>query len=209
MEMDATAGRLPFLEWGIAGRPMPGETESGDNCVVCPVPGGAVLAVVDGLGHGPEAAAAARDAIAVLEAHRQDSLLTLVKRCHDALRRTVGVVITLAAFSSENNLLTWLAVGNVKGVLIRADVLARPARDWVLERGGVVGHQLPPLRASAVAVVPGDLLILATDGIRSQFADRLDPDRRPQEIALDILAADARPSDDALVLVVRFGAPAA
>jgi phosphoserine phosphatase RsbX len=206
--MNPTAARLPFLNWGIAGRPMPGQTESGDQYVVQPLPGGALMAVVDGLGHGPDAAAAAKDAIAVLEAHPQEPLVPLVKRCHEALRRTCGVVMTLAAFHSQDNALTWLAVGNVMGLLVRADALTTPARDSVLERGGVVGYQLPPLQTAALAVVPGDLLILATDGIRSRFADDLDPNRPPQQIADDILAAHAKPSDDALVLVVRLGAMA-
>jgi phosphoserine phosphatase RsbX len=206
--MDPTTGRLPFLEWGIAGRPMPGEMESGDQCVVQPVPDGVLLAVVDGLGHGAGAAAAAKDAIAIMQAHAQEPLIPLVKRCHEALRRTNGVVMTLAAFHSRDNALTWLGVGNVEGLLVRSDVLAKPARDTVLQRGGVVGYQLPPLQASVLAVGPGDTLIFATDGVRSRFADGLDLDRPPQQIADAVLAAHAKPSDDALVLVARFGAAA-
>ena len=206
--MDPTAGRLPLLEWGIASRPIPGETESGDQYVVHPRPDGVLLAVVDGLGHGPEAAAAARVATGILQAHAQEPLVPLVQRCHEALRSTHGVVMTLAAFQSVDNRLTWLAVGNVEGLLIRADELARPARVGVVQRGGVVGYQLPPLKTSVLAVVPGDLLIFATDGIHSRFGDRLDLDRPPQQIADDVLASHAKPSDDALVLVVRFGAVA-
>ena len=67
--MELTAGRLPFLEWGAAGRPMPGEMVSGDQYVVWPLPDGVLLAVVDGLGHGPAAAAAASEAGAILQAH--------------------------------------------------------------------------------------------------------------------------------------------
>ena len=86
-------------------------------------------------------------------------------------------------------MLTWLGVGNVEGLLVRADVLARPSRNAVLQRGGVVGYQLPPLRASVLAVGPGDTLIFATDGVRTRFADGLDLDRPPQEIALEVRPA--------------------
>lgn len=206
--MDPTVRRLPFLEWGIAARPMPGETESGDQYLVHPLPGGVLLAVVDGLGHGPEAAAAARDAITTLQGHAQEPLIPLIKRCHEALRQTNGVVMSLAVLDSEHNALTWLGVGNVEGLLVRGDVLARPARDDVLQRGGVVGYQLPPLQTSVRAVSPGDTLIFATDGIRSRFADGLDLDQPPQQIADLVLASHAKAIDDALVLVVRFGAPA-
>ena len=64
--------------------------------------------------------------------------------------------------------MTWLGVGNVEGVLIRADTRATPAAESVLLRGGVVGYQLPALQASVVPVSRGDLLILATDGIRKE-----------------------------------------
>jgi hypothetical protein len=185
---------------------MPGEVESGDQYVVHPLPGGVLLAVVDGLGHGPRAAAAARDAVAILQAHAHEPLVPLVKRCHEALRRTNGVVMTLAAFHSGDNVLTWLGVGNVEGLLVRGDALASPSRDTVLQRGGVVGYQLPPLQTSVLAVNPGDVLIFATDGVRGRFADGLDLDRPPQEIAVEVLAAHAKPSDDAMVLVARFGA---
>jgi len=206
--MDPTAERPPSLEWGIASRPMPGEIESGDQYVVEPLPGGVLLAVVDRLGHGPHAAAAAENAVAILRAHAQEPLVPLVKRCHEALRRTNGVVMTLAAFHSGDNVLTWLGVGNVEGLVVRSDVLARPARNTVLQRGGVVGYQLPPLQTSVLAVGPGDLLIFATDGVRGGFADGLDPARPPQEIAEEVLASHAKSNDDALVLVARFGGKA-
>jgi negative regulator of sigma-B (phosphoserine phosphatase) len=204
--MEATGGRLPFLEWGTAGRPISGETESGDQYVVHSWPGGALLAVIDGLGHGPAAALAANEAVAILQAHAQEPLVPLVGRCHEALRRTNGAVMTLAAFRASDNSLTWLGVGNVEGLLLRADVLARRPRDDVLQRGGVVGYQLPRLQTSALVVGEGDILIFASDGVRGRFADRLDLDRSPREVALDILDSHARPNDDALVLVARFSA---
>ena len=207
--MGPTAGRLPFLEWGIAGRPMPGETESGDQYVVHPLPGRRLA------GGRRRAGAWARTRLLrpempspSLQAHAQEPLIPLVKRCHEALRRTNGVVMTLAAFHCRDKVLTWLGVGNVEGLLVRSDVLARPRARRVLQRGGVVGYQLPPLQTSVLAVGPGDMLIFATDGVRGRFADGLDLDRPPQQIADLVLAAHAKPSDDALVLVARFGAAA-
>jgi hypothetical protein len=74
----------------------------------------------------------------------------------------------------------------------------------VLLHGGVVGLQLPPLRAFVIPVSLGDTLILATDGIRSGFAEGLPPEEPPQQLADRILARDAKGTDDALVLVVRY-----
>ena len=50
------------LERGEAGAPLAGETRSGDLAVFAPFDGGALVAVIDGLGHGPAAADAAEAA---------------------------------------------------------------------------------------------------------------------------------------------------
>ncbi len=89
----------PFLEWGAATQPIPGETVCGDLHLVKPFDNGALVAVVDGLGHGDEAIAVARIAIQVLEGQADQSVITLVKRCHEALIDTRGVVLTLASFN--------------------------------------------------------------------------------------------------------------
>jgi phosphoserine phosphatase RsbX len=63
---------------------------------------------------------------------------------------------------------------------------------------------LPQISASIIPVLHGDLLILATDGVRSGFADSLDLNGHPQQIADSVLKQHWRGNDDALVLVARF-----
>src|SRR2546428_12006154 len=48
-----------IVEWGVASQTLAGEVQSGDKHVVKSFPHGALLAAIDGLGHGEEAAAAA------------------------------------------------------------------------------------------------------------------------------------------------------
>jgi hypothetical protein len=200
----APNGEQLVVDFGWAGAALEGD-ESGDLHAVVRFPDGALVAVVDGLGHGPEAAAAARAAACVLEAHAGEPVTDLVERCHEALRRTRGAVMTLASFDSRRSSMTWTAVGNVEAILLRASRAATPPREAILPRGGVVGYQLPPLRASTLPVSAGDTLILATDGIRSAFSHDPDLDRAgPQEIADCLLARYARGTDDALVLVARY-----
>ena len=58
-------------------------------------------------------------------------------------------------------------------------------------------------------LLPGDVLVLATDGIEARFADSLDISGSTQAISERILADHGKPSDDALVVAVRYlGAPA-
>jgi hypothetical protein len=196
--------RLPFLEWGVAARPMPGETESGDHYFVQPLPAGALLAVIDALGHGPDAAVAARAAVATLRYHAQEPLDTQVKRCHDQLRATNGVVLSIASFRSDDRTLAWLGVGNVECLVMRADSAASLRRVFLVARGGVVGYQLPSLRVTSLTVAEGDTLLFATDGIRHGFHEALNLGDPPQQIADLVLSSHARETDDALVLVARF-----
>src|SRR3989442_10368988 len=98
------------ISWGVASRAVPGESVSGDMYVVKPIADGYLLAVVDGLGHGDEAVLAARATLPVLEAYTGGPLDELIKRCHEALAKTRGVVMTVATLRSAENQLTWLRV---------------------------------------------------------------------------------------------------
>jgi negative regulator of sigma-B (phosphoserine phosphatase) len=192
------------ITWGVAQAPFPNELESGDRYLVLPNADGVLLAAVDGSGHGPEAVAAAGIAIDVLQAFAGESLIALILRCHEAMKGTRGVVMTLAFLDLRARSLTWLAVGNVEAVLVRAGTPhdTRPKR--VLTRGGVVGYQLPPLRPQIVPLEPLDILIMATDGIEPDFADLVGLKQSPQRIADTILAKHRKTTDDALVVVARY-----
>ena len=163
-----------------------------------------LVAVVDGLGHGPEAASAAKTAIAVLEASGERELGARFLRCHERLRDTRGVVLSLALFATGS--LTWLGVGNVDGVLLRSGF---SAPEQLLVRGGVVGRRLPSLELSRLTVARGDTLILATDGIQSRFAEDPGAAFAAPPTAERILADHGKETDDALVLVVRYVGPEA
>jgi serine/threonine protein phosphatase PrpC len=195
-----------LIDWGVAALTLAGERESGDLHLVKPLRSGVLVSVVDGLGHGAEAAAAARGAVAALDRHAQASLLPLVARCHEALVGSRGVVMSVAWFDCVDATMTWLAVGNVEGMLLYGDPAARPAHASLITRGGIVGSELPRLHAEVLSVAPGDTLIFATDGITSGFAEGLPAGASPQEVADYILARSTKGTDDALVLVARYGA---
>jgi phosphoserine phosphatase RsbX len=191
------------IDWAIAARALPGERESGDLHVVEVLPEGVLVAVIDGLGHGPEAAAAARVARATLNAYPTEPVEALVQRCHQELRPTRGVVMTLVSIDPQGDALTWLGIGNVDGYVLRGDGTTGRRREAIVHRGGVVGFSLPSARPVRVPLTPGDLLILATDGIANGFAETRYRGT-PQQVADDILARYGKLTDDALVLVARY-----
>lgn len=194
------------VEWGIAGRPLDGYEPSGDLHVAVPYDGGILMGVIDGLGHGVEAAVASREAAHVCEIHAgRANLLDLMTLCHGALKHTRGAVLSLAAIDLAAGSLEWVGIGNVEGILLRGP----PARgkESLLLRGGVVGYKYTPPRASVVPVHIGDILILATDGIAGAFVSTDPGALSAQELADHILACHGKSTDDALVLVVRILEP--
>ncbi len=192
-----------LIEWQVAEQAMAGEDESGDAPLVAPFPGGVLVAALDGLGHGPEAVRASRLAVRILREEPGASPYDLVQRCHQGLRDTRGVVVSLASFDGRADTLTWIGVGNVEARLVRADQEAAP--ESLLLRPGIVGYkQLPALRVSTLAVQPGDLLVMATDGIGSMFIGSIDGSLSPRAMADRILKGHVKPNDDALVLVARY-----
>jgi serine/threonine protein phosphatase PrpC len=199
------AVKAGLIEWAVAEHARHDQTESGDRALAIATADGALVAVVDGLGHGSEAADVARLAVRSLEHHASEPLIPLVRHCHGALGGTRGAVVSLARFSARDATMAWLGVGNVEGLLLRAHATTRPPRETLLVRGGVVGVRLPALAAATVPVSRGDTLILATDGVHGDFVDQALPHRDPpQRVADHVLRHWGSRSDDALVLVVRY-----
>ena len=195
---------MPLIETGVAAATAEGQARSGDRHVIQSSDGGVLAVVVDGLGHGDGAAAAAEAAAAVFASHAGEPPAALILRCHEALRSTRGAVMSLAWFDPRQGTMTWLGVGNVEGVLLRAEPAASRREESLLLAGGVVGGRLPPLRACAIPIARGDTLILATDGVKEGFTRDLTAHGPPQSIADGILARHRKETDDALVLVVRY-----
>jgi negative regulator of sigma-B (phosphoserine phosphatase) len=193
-----------LFDYGVAALARPGSEVSGDQHMVERLGHGVLVAVLDGLGHGRDAQIAAQAAIATLRAQPDHTIAKLVERCHKALNRTRGAVMSLASLDARDNTMTWLGVGNVEAVLVRAGDSGAPKRESILMRSGIVGHRLPLLRTQTLRIHPGDLLVFATDGIREGFTEALRPETPPQEVADWILARYGRKSDDALVLAGRW-----
>lgn len=199
----AVLNRAQCIEWSVAARALPGQRVSGDSHVVGAWTRGVLVGVIDGLGHGDEATAAASAAVEVLERHAGESVIALVQRCHRALQATRGAVMTLVSIDATENTAAMLGVGNVETALLRANPQARPQRESVLLRGGVVGYHLPALHADLVPFNAGDLLVFATDGVREDFGDELEIEEPLPQLVERLMAEKFRGTDDGLVLACR------
>jgi len=195
------------LERGVAGMAHEGEGRTGDVALFAASQCGGLVAVIDGLGHGDAAADAAEAAAEVLRTHVDDPPQQLLERCHAALRRTRGAVMTLAWFDLEARSMAWTGVGNVEARFVRAGDSgdARHASPVVL--GGVVGYNLPQVRMGTIPLEPGDAVVLATDGVAADFSASLESGIGAQELAERVLDRHGRGHDDALAVVVRYLGP--
>src|SRR3981189_3751613 len=110
--------------------------------------------------------------------------------------------MSIAAFNTEDAMLTWIGVGNVECALLHRD--AGLPCDKLLLRNGVVGLLLPGLRAEELPVRPGDILTIATDGVAAERALSISMQGRLETMADGILANGSKGTDDALVLGARY-----
>ena len=191
-----------FVEWASAARAFGDELVSGDEHVVVDLPGGTLLAVIDGLGHGVDAAAAARAAARAVEENARASPDQILRHCHAASLDTRGSAITLAAIDHAAGTMTWAGVGNVAGLVLHTG--HSPSTKLIRGRAGIVGGRLPKLHAETLTLGDGDVILLASDGINPEFASPGMAHLPLQRMVDEILAAQGMPTDDALVIAARY-----
>ncbi|MHB1130801.1 MAG: SpoIIE family protein phosphatase [Chloroflexota bacterium] len=190
----------PPLIVAAAGRPHPSESVNGDAWLVQQSNGVYRVAVIDGLGHGPEAAAAAELAVRTLAAHPESSPSEALCLCHTALHGSRGAAIALAVVETEVARLTYAGIGNIEARLWQSEKEQR-----LISYRGIVGSVIPTVRSFEMTLSPGWLLIMHTDGLSSRFELADFPSfqqRLPQALAGALLASWSRPTDDAMVVVV-------
>jgi phosphoserine phosphatase RsbX len=191
------------VEWSVATRCRPGEQTSGDRAVVDVHRNEMLVAGIDGVGHGAEAAHAAHRAAEILHCARGEDLTMLAMRCHQALRGTRGAALSLVRVSVDGAL-SWLGIGNVEGRVISCDSAARGPKGSLAIAPGIAGDALPRLSPETFDLEPGDVVILATDGVRVGFADGLEISGSAAAISERVLEASWGRADDALVIAVRY-----
>src|SRR4051812_50085809 len=104
-----------MLEVGLAMSAAAGESVSGDMSVVAPFPGGVLVAVVDGLGHGAEAAHAAQAAGEGLREGAGAPLERIFETAPKRLGKNRGAGVSAAALGHPPGGVTWAGGGNRPG----------------------------------------------------------------------------------------------
>ena len=180
--------------------PKPGEVYNGDAVLVRQDDERQqmMIAVIDGLGHGKDAAQAARAAVERLTLMSLGTtVLDAMRAVHQELRGSRGAAATLVMIDGFR--LESCAVGNVQLMCVNCDV------PLVLS-GGILGHQVAKFRVATCEIKAGSRLALLSDGISTRF--RLEELRHldPKAACELVMQRHRRREDDATVLVTDLDA---
>jgi anti-sigma regulatory factor (Ser/Thr protein kinase) len=196
-------GRVAGGTLEVAGvtAPHPGETLCGDAWAVARRRDGGMLLVADGLGHGPDAHAAAHEAVRLFHESRQPEPAAVVESLHAGLRATRGAAVAVAGIDLGRSLVQYAGVGNIGG-----SILGRGGRRSLVSHNGIAGHEARRIAEFSYPFPAGALLVLHSDGLTSHWS--LDPypglaERHPALVAGVLYRDFRRGRDDVTVLVAR------
>jgi serine phosphatase RsbU (regulator of sigma subunit) len=186
------------LTIAAAVRAHPDESVSGDAWRVDWNEDCCRIAVIDGLGHGVEAAAAAAAALTALAGHPDLTPPAALERCHQAMRGTRGAAVGIAAIDLAARRVSFAGVGNVEARVWQSDSEKR-----LSSARGIVGVLLPRLRSEDVELAEGWRLALHSDGVSARFNlhELISLERNLQSVADAILSGWGRAADDATVVL--------
>lgn len=187
--------------WGAVSIAKAGEEVCGDGWSVSPAAAGLTLLVADGLGHGPEAADAANEAVRLFHRFNGHQIGTLLDYIHGGLRATRGAAVSIARFDEAGGRLMYSGIGNVAGVLSTSSGLRR-----MVSMPGTAGYNVRKIQAFEYPMQPG-LVILHSDGLQSSWTlERYTnlSSRHPALIAAVLYRDLSRGRDDATVLVAKW-----
>jgi hypothetical protein len=185
-------------------RPCDGETLSGDTALVHWADDGVVVAVIDVLGHGPDA-----HKLAVKLSGRLAKWLTgasapspegALAVLDDSARGTRGAVAAVAWLNGRTLEGSVVGIGNV-----RCRLFGSVART-VEFKEGVLGSRMRSLTPTSFVLRPADVLLLFSDGVTGRFTVNeypsltLDP---ASAIASNIVRRFGKGIDDASCAVMR------
>lgn len=183
-----------------------GEEIAGDHWTSTRTGARTIVLVADGLGHGPDAAMAARAATRVVHEQSTRTPVELLQAAHEALRTTRGAACAVALLDSAAGELVFAGVGNVFCQIVHGD----GATAGLASSYGTVGGDLPRVREQRLPFAASDGLILATDGVRPKWRWSSYPAlwRHDPAIVAGVVYRDFAVShDDATVVIARMAQP--
>ncbi len=199
--MEALRTKQCPLDFGVATRPYPGMALNGDAFVIKQWDESALVAVIDGLGHGQYAHRAAQHAREYVARHFDQPLANIFRGTGRACQATRGVVMALARFDWGQSKLTFATVGNIE-----ARLFGNSEPVGFMIRRGIIGANAPNPIVTEHRWEPRNVLILHSDGLATHWRWEDFPHlagKSATALAQGLLRALAKDNDDATVVVVK------
>lgn len=197
---DGQPPRDPFSACGCITVPVRGEEVCGDDCAAVAAENELTLIVADGLGHGPEAAVAANEAVRLFRRHRTRPIAELLESLHNGLKATRGAAIAIARLDEANHRVQYGGIGNIAGAIVAPGSVRR-----MVSLNGTAGHNARKILAFDYAW-PDGVIVMHSDGLAASWSlDRYPGLVRmhPTLIAAVLYRDFARGRDDVSVMVAR------
>jgi len=145
--------------------PKPGEEACGDGFFYQTAKDYIKLFLGDGLGHGPDAAAAVLKAGEVFAESTESNPVEIIRALDAGVRRTRGLVGTVAVFDVKEGCWRICGVGNIS-TKISSPGFSKNYSSY----NGIIGLNVPnTLKAQEIKHEKGQQLILCSDGLKSRW----------------------------------------
>ena len=196
-----TLARPPAFVEGVACTALAGESACGDSWAIERDEQRCVVFIADGLGHGPQAAAASSAAVEVFRQAHREPAAELIQRCHLALRATRGAAVAVAEIDSTKRMVRFAGIGNIAAAIVVFDGATQMA-----SMNGTVGHQMRTVQEFTYPWPEGATLVMHSDGLSARWRADQHPGllvRHPALLAGVLWRDFARGRDDATVVCIR------
>ena len=197
--MDISANTM--LEHGCTIRPCRGESVSGDTVVTRSLDEGIFVAIVDVLGHGPEAHELTHIIDNYLSRYGCWEVTRVITQLHQHLKGTRGAAVGMCAINTSTGRLDYAGIGNTS--IRRFGV----TETRLVSHDGVLGQNMRTPLPQSLQLAADDLVVLYTDGISDRFTFDQYPGiahHPPTEIANNIVQRFGKDHDDAACIAVRY-----
>jgi anti-sigma regulatory factor (Ser/Thr protein kinase) len=177
-----------------------GETVCGDSAEIVFRPDGTIgLMLADGLGHGPNAAAASQEAARLFRKHAAATPAAILPVLHAGLRATRGAAVAVASIDPVGRQVTYGGIGNIAGFVTDTGGTRR-----MVSHSGTAGHTAGRIQVFSYPIYNRPVVVMFSDGLATSWS----PESHPGLFTLDptliagVLYRDhARGRDDASVVV--------
>ena len=196
---------LPTLAVGAVCLPVIGEQACGDAWAMKPGRDAIRFMLADGLGHGPDAAAASKLAAAIFNKNALRPPEELLGLIHAALRSTRGAAVAVVEVALSERVVRFAGVGNLCGLIISGGHSRHMA-----SHNGTAGVEARKIKAFTYPWPDDALLVLHSDGIGTHWSLEKYPglaSKHPAIVAGVLFRDHQRPRDDSTVVVARAAEP--